>query len=176
MMDSLPPDASDPDRRQGLGSLARFEGPTAGSHSVHSWSAIFAEVRVDEDLGMVRVARLVGAFDCGRVLNPTTARSQLMGGMIMGVGLACLEGARVDRRNAAIVNTNVADYLIPVNADIPSVEVLFVGEPDPHANPLGSKPIGELGITGTIAAIANAVYHATGRRVRDLPIRLEELL
>jgi xanthine dehydrogenase YagR molybdenum-binding subunit len=176
MMDSMPPDASDQDRRQGLGSLARFEGPAAGSHSVHSWSAIFAEVRVDEDLGTLRVARLVGAFDCGRVLNPTTARSQLMGGMIMGVGAACLEGARVDRRTAALVNANVADYLIPVNADIPSVEVLFVGEPDPHANPLGSKPVGELGITGTIAAIANAVYHATGRRVRDLPIRLEDLL
>jgi xanthine dehydrogenase YagR molybdenum-binding subunit len=176
IVDSMPPGTSEHERRRGLGSLARFEGPAAGSHSVHSWSAIFAEVRVDEDLGTVQVARLVGAFDCGRVLNPTTARSQLMGGMIMGVGAACFEGARVDRRNAAIVNANLADYLIPVNADVPSVEVLFVGEPDPHANPLGTKPVGELGITGTIAAIANAVHHATGRRIRDLPIQLEKLL
>ena len=131
---------------------------------------------MDEHLGTLRIARMVGAFDCGRVLNPATARSQLIGGMVMGVGAACLEATRVDQRNARIVNANFADYLVPVNADIPEIEVLFVGDPDPYANTLGSKPVGELGITGVAAAIANAVYHATGRRVRDLPILMEKLL
>ena len=103
-------------------------------------------------------------------------RSQLIGGIVMGVGAACLEATRVDQRNARIVNANFADYPVPVNADIPQIEVLFVGEPDPYANPLGSKPVGELGITGVAAAIANAVYHATGKRVRELPITLDRLL
>lgn len=174
--DSMPPGSTEQDRRETFTSATRLEMPASGSHSVHSWSAQFVEVRVDEDLGELRVARMVGAFDCGRVLNPVTARSQLMGGMIMGVGAACLEGAWVDRRNARIVNANLAEYMIPVNADIPEIEILFVGEPDPYANALGSKPVGELGITGTAAAIANAVYHATGRRVRDLPILIEKLL
>jgi xanthine dehydrogenase YagR molybdenum-binding subunit len=174
--DSMPPGSTEQDRRDTFTSVTRMQLPTSGTHSVHSWSAVFVEVRVDEDLGTLRVARMVGAFDCGRVLNPATARSQLMGGMIMGVGAACLEAARVDRRNARIVNANLAEYMIPVNADIPEIEILFVGEPDPHANALGSKPVGELGITGVAAAIANAVYHATGRRVRDLPILMEKLL
>jgi xanthine dehydrogenase YagR molybdenum-binding subunit len=174
--DSMPPGSTEQDRRDTFTSVTRLQWPTSGSHSIHSWSAIFVEVRVDEDLRVLRVARMVGAFDCGRVLNPTTARSQLMGGMVMGVGAACLEAARVDRRNARIVNANLAEYMIPVNADIPEIEVLFVGEPDPYSNALGSKPVGELGITGVAAAIANAVYHATGRRVRDLPILMERLL
>jgi xanthine dehydrogenase YagR molybdenum-binding subunit len=171
----MPPGSTEQDRRETFAQATRLRLPASGSHSVHSWSAVFAEVRVDEDLSTVRVPRMVGAFDCGRVLNPTTARSQLMGGMVMGVGAACLEAARVDRRNARIVNANLAEYMIPVNADVPQVEILFVGEPDTYANPLGSKPVGELGITGVAAAIANAVYHATGRRVRDLPILMEKL-
>jgi len=174
--DSMPPGSTEMDRRETFGSAVRIEQAVAARHSTHSWSALFVEVRVDEDLGTLRVARMVGAFDCGRVLNPTTARSQLMGGMVMGVGAACLEAARVDRRSGRIVNANLADYMVPVNADIPEIEVLFVGEPDRQANPLGSKPVGELGITGVAAAIANAVYHATGRRVRDLPIVMEKLL
>jgi xanthine dehydrogenase YagR molybdenum-binding subunit len=174
--DSVPPGSTEQDRQETFTTVTHMQSATSGSHSVHSWSAVFVEVRVDEDLGTLRVARMVGAFDCGRVLNPTTARSQLMGGMVMGVGAACLEAARVDRRNARIVNANLADYMIPVNADIPEIEVLFVGEPDPYSNALGSKPVGELGITGVAAAIANAVYHATGRRVRDLPILMERLV
>jgi xanthine dehydrogenase YagR molybdenum-binding subunit len=174
--DSMPPGSSEQDRQDAFGTVTHLQGPTAGSHSIHAWSALFVEVRVDQDLGTLRVARMVGAFDCGRVLNPATTRSQLIGGMVMGVGAACLEAARVDRRNARIVNANLAEYMIPVNADIPDIEILFVGEPDPYANPLGTKPVGELGITGVAAAIANAVYHATGRRVRDLPILMEKLL
>jgi xanthine dehydrogenase YagR molybdenum-binding subunit len=174
--DSMPPGSTEQDRLETFASASRIETAVAGSYSVHSWSALFVEVRVDEDLGTLRVARMVGAFDCGRVLNPVTARSQLLGGMVMGVGAACLEAAVMDRRFARIVNANLADYMIPVNADIPEIEVLFVGRPDPYANALGTKPVGELGITGVIAAIANAVHHATGRRVRDLPILIEKLL
>jgi xanthine dehydrogenase YagR molybdenum-binding subunit len=174
--DTMPPGSTEQDWQETFASAARVEPAAVGSHSVHSWSALFVEVRVDEDLGSLRVARMVGAFDCGRVLNPATARSQLLGGMVMGVGAACLEAALVDRRFARIVNANLAEYMIPVNADIPEIEVLFVGEPDPHANALGTKPVGELGITGVAAAVANAVYHATGRRVRDLPILLDKLL
>jgi xanthine dehydrogenase YagR molybdenum-binding subunit len=173
--DSMPPGSSEQEWQETFTSVTRARMATSGSHSVHSWSAVFAEVRVDEDLGTIRVARLVGAFDCGRVLNPATARSQLIGGMIMGVGAACLEAAVVDRRFARVVNSGLAEYLIPVNADLPEIEVVFVGEEDPHANPLGTKPVGELGITAVPAAIANAVYHATGRRVRDLPVLLEKL-
>jgi xanthine dehydrogenase YagR molybdenum-binding subunit len=174
--DSLPPGLTEQDRQEAFTSVTRVQMAASGSHSIHAWSALFVEVRVDEDLGTLRVARMVGAFDCGRVLNPTTARSQLIGGMVMGVGAACLEAALVDRRFARIVNANLAEYMIPVNADIPEIEVLFVGQPDPYANALGTKPVGELGITGVPAAIANAVYHATGRRVRDLPILMEKLL
>ncbi len=173
--DSMPPGSTKQDWQETFGSAARIEMPATGSHSVHSWSALFVEVRVDEDLDTLRVSRMVGAFDCGRVINPATARSQLLGGMVMGIGAACFEAAVVDRRFARIVNTNFADYMIPVNGDIPDIEVLFVGEPDPYANALGTKPVGELGITGVAAAIANAVHHATGRRVRDLPILMEDL-
>jgi xanthine dehydrogenase YagR molybdenum-binding subunit len=174
--DSTPPGSTGQDLAETVSGDMRIRPPTGGSHSVQAWSAIFAEVRVDEDLGTLRVRRMVGAFDCGRVLNPMTARSQLVGGMIMGMGGACYEGGVVDRRAGRLLNANLAEYLVAVNADIPQIEVIFVGEPDPYANPLGTKPVGELGSPGVSAAIANAVYHATGRRVRDLPILLEKLL
>jgi xanthine dehydrogenase YagR molybdenum-binding subunit len=161
---------------EAFSTLKALRMPDAGTHSSHAWCAVFAEVKVDEDLGTIRVTRLVGAFDCGRVLNPTTARSQLLGGMVMGYGAACLEGSVVDPRMGRLVNPNFAEYMLPVNADIPEIEVLFVGEPDPYTNALGSKGIGELGVTGVAGAIANAVYHATGRRIRDLPILMEKLL
>ncbi|MFD7439280.1 xanthine dehydrogenase family protein molybdopterin-binding subunit [Streptomyces sp. NPDC059861] len=169
-------DISEQDRKDNYGTLALLQLPAAGTHSVYSWSSIFAEVGVDEELGTVRLKRLVGAFDCGRILNPTTARSQLIGGMIMASGAALLEAGVVDARQGRLANPNLAEYVVPVNADIPEIEVLFAGEPDPHSNPLGSKAIGELGMTGVPAAIANAVYHATGRRVRDLPILMEKML
>jgi xanthine dehydrogenase YagR molybdenum-binding subunit len=142
----------------------------------YSFGAQFAEVRVHERTREIRVPRLVGVFAAGRIVNPRTARSQLMGGMIWGVGAALHEVTEIDPRTARYVNDNLAEYLIPVNADVPSVEVRFLNERDLQVNPLGIKGVGELGIVGVNAAIANAVFHATARRVRELPIRLEALL
>lgn len=120
--------------------------------------------------------RMVGVFAGGRIINERTARSQLLGGMIWGVSSALHEATDIDHRHARFVNTDLGEYLIPVNADIPSVQVAFVEERDEHINLLGAKGIGELGITGVNAAIANAVFHAIGKRIRELPIRLEKLL
>lgn len=148
----------------------------AKTHAFQSFGAQFVEVRVDPDLGRVRVVRCTGVFDCGRILNPVTARSQFIGGMIWGIGMALLERTVFDERRGRIVTDNLADYLVPVNADMPEFDVDFIDEPDRFINPPGVRGIGEIGITGTAAAIANAVYHATGTRIRDLPISLEHLV
>ena len=145
-------------------------------HQRYAFGAQFAEVRVHELTREIRVPRLVGAFAAGTIMNPVTAKSQLMGGMIWGVSAALLEETEIDRRAARYINTNLADYLIPVNADIGSCEVILVPEEDRIVNRLGIKGVGELGIVGMNAAVANAVYHATGKRIRDLPIWLEALL
>jgi xanthine dehydrogenase YagR molybdenum-binding subunit len=145
-------------------------------YSFHSFGAVFAEVHVDAELGTIRVARLVSAYDVGTRLNEKTARSQLLGGMVWGVGTALEEEALLDVRDGRIVNGNLAEYHVPVNADLGEMEVMFVGEPDTRFNPLGIRGIGEIGITGVPAAIANAVYHATGVRVRDLPITLDKVM
>jgi xanthine dehydrogenase YagR molybdenum-binding subunit len=142
----------------------------------HSFGADFVEVRVDEELGEVRVARIVAAFAAGRILNPKTARSQFIGGLVWGLGLALLEHTERDSRTARVVTRDLADYHVPVNADVPPIDVIVVPEEDPHVNEIGAKGIGEIGITGVGAAIANAVFHATGRRIRDLPITLDKLL
>jgi xanthine dehydrogenase YagR molybdenum-binding subunit len=144
--------------------------------SMHAFGAQFAEVRVDPDLGEIRVSRFVGAFDGGRILNAKTARSQLIGGIIYGIGMALLEETLVDGETGRIVNSNVADYLMPVNADIPDIQTIIVQNDETNSNPLGVKGIGELPMVGVAAAIANAVYHATGVRVRKVPIRIEDLL
>jgi xanthine dehydrogenase YagR molybdenum-binding subunit len=163
--------------RSAIGTLRLHRSAAAGlPFSVHSWCAQFVEVGVDEDFGTVRVRRMIGAFDCGRIYNPKLAESQWRGGMIMGLGQALLEAVVVDRRDARIINDNLAEYLLPVNADVPDIQVISVGEPDFNASPLGGKTVGEIGIVGTAAAIANAVFHATGKRVRDLPITMEKLL
>lgn len=143
---------------------------------MHSFGAQFAEVRVDEDLGELRLVRMVGAFDGGRILNAKTARSQLIGGIVYGIGMAMLEETLVDRETGRIANSNVAEYLMPVNADVPEIDVITIGGDDGISNPLGAKGIGELPMVGVAAAIANAVWHATGVRVRDLPIRIENIL
>ncbi|MEV6563565.1 xanthine dehydrogenase family protein molybdopterin-binding subunit [Streptomyces kronopolitis] len=141
-----------------------------------TFGAQFAEVAVDQDLGLVRVRRMVGAFAPGRVLNAKTARSQAMGGMLWGIGQALLEGAVVDPRDGRWANAGLGEYLLPVNADAPDVDVEFVEVPDEVVNPLGVKGLGEVGMVGAAAAIANAVFHATGYRARELPIRIEHLL
>jgi xanthine dehydrogenase YagR molybdenum-binding subunit len=147
--------------------------PLDTPHGLLTFGAQFAEVAVDPDLGLVRVRRLVGAFAPGRVLNPKTARSQLMGGMLWGLSQALLEGNRMDPRLGRWGATSLGDYLVPVNADAPEVTVEFVEVRDEVVNPLGVKGVGEIGQVGVAAAIANAVFHATGRRVRELPIAAE---
>ena len=151
-------------------------GGSHGEKLMYALGAEFVEVRVHARTREIRVARIVGAFAAGRILNPRTARSQYMGAMIWGISSALHEATEIDRRNARYTNDNIAEYLIPVNADIRDLDVIFVPEKDDFVNPVGVKGIGELGNVGTAAAVANAVYHATGVRVRDLPIRLEKLM
>ena len=148
----------------------------ANDYSRRAFGAQFAEVRVDPDLGTIRVSRYVGAFDSGRILNPKTAHSQLKGGIVFGIGMALLEETRVDADTGRIVNTNISEYLLPVNADVPAIQTIIVDSADPISTALGVKGIGELPMVGVAPAIANAVYHATGVRVRDLPIRIENVL
>jgi len=144
--------------------------------SLHSFGAQFVELRVDEDTGEVRVARALGAFAAGKILNPKTARSQFLGGMVWGIGFALQEHTVRDPHSGRVVTRDLADYHVPVHADIPALEVLSIAEDDPHVNEIGAKGIGEIGITGMAAAIANAVFNATGKRVRDLPITLDKLI
>jgi len=139
-------------------------------------SAVFVEVRVDEDLGTIKVSRVVSAIAAGRIVNPKTAGNQIVGGVVWGIGQALHEETLIDHRLGRYMNHNLAEYHIPVNADIPEVEVIFVEEHDEVVNELGSKGVGEIGIVGVAAAVANAIYNATGRRVRDLPITLDKLL
>jgi xanthine dehydrogenase YagR molybdenum-binding subunit len=143
--------------------------------SMHSRSAIFCELRVSDVTGEVRINRLVGAFDCGRILNPKTAASQFKGGMIMGLGMALTEETLLDPRSGRIMSASMADYHVPVHLDVPEIDVLWTDIPDPRT-PMGARGIGEIGIAGVAAAVANAVFNATGKRVRDLPITPDKLL
>jgi CO/xanthine dehydrogenase Mo-binding subunit len=160
----------------GLGVTARAPGnPNAGRFAMHGFGAQFAEVRVHANTGEVRVPRLLGVFSTGRIINPKTVRSQLLSGMTMGLSMALHEHSVLDPRSGQIVNHDLAGYHIAAHADVGSVEVAWLDEEDPYSSPMGSRGIGELGIVGTAAAIANAVHHATGIRVRDLPITLDKL-
>ncbi len=150
---------------------ARRKGYATATHS-----AVFVEVRIDEALGTLRVSRVVSAVAAGRVINPKTARSQILGGVVWGLGMALQEETQVDHALGRCMNHNLAEYHIPVNADIGDIEVIFVDEPDDIVNELGSKGVGEIGIVGVAAAVANAVYHATGRRLRDFPLTVDKLL
>jgi xanthine dehydrogenase YagR molybdenum-binding subunit len=180
---------NDPGRRESIQTLLERNGgqPIEGradakpgdetqQYSMHSFGAVFVEVRVDPELGTVRVSRIVGAYGGGRILNPKTARSQFIGGITYGIGMALMEETIIDARSGRYLNADLAEYHIPVNADVPAIDVILVDERDPHVDPIGAKGIGEIGMTGVAAAIANAVYHATGVRVRDLPITLDKLL
>ncbi len=151
-------------------------GEADEAYATQAFGAHFAEAEVDPDLGTVRVSRFVGAFDGGRILNEKTARSQFLGGIVWGISMALFERTRFDQTTARIMNANLSDYLVPTNADIPNPEILIAEGDDEHANPAGVKGIGEVGISGSAAAVANAVYHATGVRVRELPIEPEALL
>ena len=147
-----------------------------GPKAIFSFSAVFAEVRVDLDLGLIRLSRVVGAYDAGRIINPKTARSQAIGGIIWGAGQALLEQSETDPASGQFINRNYSGYLVPTNADIPELDVLFVGGFDEEASPLGTKGLGELTAVSVAPAIVNAVYHATGKRIRDLPVTVEKLL
>ena len=151
----------------------RFTKDESRSHNVHS--AVFVEVKVDEELGVIRVTRVVSAVAAGRILNPKTAGSQILGGVVWGIGMALHEETLLDHTFGRVMNANIAEYHVPVNADIHDIKVIFVDEPDDSINRLGIKGLGEIGIVGVAAAVANAVYHATGKRVRDLPITLDKL-
>ena len=149
--------------------------PDDSSHARNTHSAVFVEVKVDEQLGVIRVTRVVSAIAAGRILNTQTAHSQIMGSVVGGIGMALHEETLFDHRFGRIMNANIAEYHVPVNADVRDIKVIFVDEPDDIINPLGIKGLGEIGIVGVAAAIANAVYHATGKRVRDLPLTLDKL-
>jgi xanthine dehydrogenase YagR molybdenum-binding subunit len=146
-----------------------------GSRAHNTRSAVFAEVKMDEQLGVIRVSRVVSAVAAGRILNTKTANSQIMGGVVWGIGMALHEETLIDHKFGRILNANMAEYHVPVNADVHDIGVIFVDEPDDIINPLGIKGLREIGIVGVAAAIANAIYHATGRRVRDLLITLDKL-
>ncbi|HEY1928729.1 MAG TPA: xanthine dehydrogenase family protein molybdopterin-binding subunit [Caulobacteraceae bacterium] len=159
----------------GTGRMARDE-EAARTWAMYSHGAVFAEVKVDPELGQVRATRLVGAFAAGRLVNPRLVRSQYYGGMIWGLSFALLEEAVADRRTGRIMNADLAEYHVPVSTDAPSVDAILVPEEDAYVNPLGIKGVGEIGVTGTVGAIANAVWHATGVRIRRFPIRMEDLM
>jgi xanthine dehydrogenase YagR molybdenum-binding subunit len=154
---------------------SKLDEETEKRYAMYIHSGVFAEVRVDADFGTVRVSRIVDAVAAGRILNPKTARSQVLGGVVGGIGMALHEETLADHNLGRFMNHNFADYHIPVNADVQDIDVIFVDERDDIINPLGVKGLGEIGIVGTAAAIANAVYHATGKRVRDLPITLDKV-
>jgi xanthine dehydrogenase YagR molybdenum-binding subunit len=163
---------------QPIEAMADVKPADAGQRfSMHAFGAVFVEVAVDPDLGEARVRRIVGAYGAGRIVNPKTSRSQCIGGMIGGIGMALLEHSVVDPRNGRIPNANLAEYAVPVHADSPPVmDVIFVEEHDPHVNPLGVKGLAELAIVGVASAITSAVFHATGKRVRELPVTPDKLL
>ncbi len=156
--------------------FAAEEDADAKKYSFHSFGAQFAEVLVDEDLGIIRVARFTSVHDIGRVLNEKTARSQIIGGVVYGLGQTLMEETQYDKRWANPIQRTLGDYHVPVQLDVPQIDVFFIGKPDPHISPIGARGVGEIGITGVAAAVANAVFNATGKRIRDLPLTPDKLL
>ena len=173
-------DSTDVLRRVGLERLDAYGSAKPGNeqktYASYSFGAVFAEVHVDPDLGMVRVSRMLGAYDVGRMVNPKLVHSQVVGGMVGGLGMALLEEAEWDPRFGRVMNANLAEYLVPVCADVSKLDAVFVPSEDTILNPLGVKGVAELGLCGVAPALANAVWHATGTRIRELPITLDKLL
>jgi xanthine dehydrogenase YagR molybdenum-binding subunit len=180
---------ADPKRRDSMAAVVARNGgkPIVGEasaepgdekkrYAMQAFGAVFVEVHVDPELGTIRVPRVVGAYGVGRVINRKTTHSQLMGGIVWGIGMGLMEKTEMDWRVGRAVNANLADYHVPVNADIGEIDIIVVDEQDKHINELGTKGVGEIGITGVAAAIANAIYHATGKRIRDLPITPDKLI
>jgi len=151
-------------------------GPEQGKYSMYSWSVHFIKVLVNPATGVVKINKAVSVADCGHIVSPKTARSQIIGGTIMGIGMALMEEAVIDHKYGRLVNNNFADYHVPIQADIPQAEALFVNKPDPIINPIGAKGMGEIATIGVAAAVANAVYNATGKRIRELPITPDKLI
>jgi xanthine dehydrogenase YagR molybdenum-binding subunit len=153
-----------------------LQDPNYANYSIATYGAHFAEVRVDADTAEIRLSRMLGVFAPGRILNAKTARSQLIGGMTFGMGMALLEGTMPDPHTGAFVNADLAEYLVPVHADIADIDAIFIDGFDDKANTIGVKGLGELGICGSAAAVANAVFNATGARIREFPITIDRLL
>jgi xanthine dehydrogenase YagR molybdenum-binding subunit len=151
-------------------------GEESRKYSLHSFGAQFAEVTWQPEMARLRVSRFVSVIDAGRMINPKPARNQIEGAVVMGIGMALFEQARYDRRYGAPINSNLADYIVSTNADAPAIDVTFLDYPDLVLNELGARGVGEIGLAGTAAAITAAVHHATGVRVRELPVRIEDLL
>ena len=145
-------------------------------YAAYSYAVHFVKVLVHPKTGKIKVARAVSSVDAGKIVNEKTAESQIIGAVVGGIGMSLMEEGVIDQRYGRWVNNNFADYHVPVNADVPKVEVVFVNKPDPILNPNGAKGIGEVGLVGFAAAVANAVYHATGKRIRELPITPEKVL
>ena len=157
-------------------SSTSFGSEESRKYSLHSFGAQFAEVTWQPEIARLRVSRFVSVIDAGRMLNPKPARNQIEGAVVMGIGMALFEEARYDKRYGAPINSNLADYIMSTNADAPPIDVTFLDYPDKVLNELGARGVGEIGLAGTAAAITAAVYHATGVRVRELPVRIEDLL
>ena len=151
-------------------------GTEVDKYAMYSWSVHFVSVLVHPATGVVKLNKVVCVADSGRIISPKTARSQVVGGAIMGIGMALMEQAVFDDRYGRLVNSNLADYHVPVNADIPQIEAIFVNKPDTNINPIGAKGMGEIALIGMAAAVANAVYNATGKRIRNLPITPDKLV
>lgn len=154
----------------------RTSAPSPAPYSFHSFGAHFCEVAVNRWTGETRVRRMTTVIDGGTVVNEKTARSQIIGGVIFGIGHALLEDVTVEPNTGRLANTNLADYLVPTNTDVPPIDVHLLDYPDTAFNPLGVRGIGEIGTVGVAAAVGNAVHHATGTRIRDLPITLDKLI
>ncbi|MDI9948046.1 xanthine dehydrogenase family protein molybdopterin-binding subunit [Rhodococcus sp. IEGM 1305] len=162
--------------RSHLEVIGTYAPPEEARWSMSAYGAVFAEVAVDRNLGLVRVRRMLGVYDAGRIISPKLADSQALGGMVGGIGTALLEHTVTDHRDGRIANANLADYLVPVNADVPGLQAIYLDGEDREADPIGVKGLGEVVMVGVAPAIANAVFHATGRRIRELPITAEALL
>ena len=158
------------------GATFSLTGEVKSKFSLNSFGAHFVEITWQPEIARLRVSRVVTVMDAGRIINTLAGRNQIEGGVLMGIGMALMEHTSYDTRTGAPINSNFADYVVPVNADVPSLEVHFLDYPDKEANPLGARGIGEIGLAGVAAAITEAVHHATGVRVRELPVKIENLL